>query len=188
MESAAPSGPPARHPVRSQNRDRKGASRSTYLITFGCYGSWLPGQAGAIDRTHNVFGSRRPEANLNQQSFAAHRTLQPPYLLDSPRRKIVLAAMKEASFHRGWILVSAHVRTNHVHIVIAANQTPELVMNALKTYASRALNQSNLDDPDRRRWARHGSTRHLWTKKAVSAAVHYVVCEQGEPMEVWETP
>jgi|SRR5688572_8900595 len=183
-KSAGPPGPPR----PTQNRDREGASQATYLITFVCYGSWLPGQAGAVDRTDNVFGSRLPDANPNQQSYSTQRILQPPYLLDSPRRKIVLEAIKEVCCHRHWNLVSAHVRTNHVHIVIAANQPPEHVMTTLKAYASRALNQANLDGPDRRRWARHGSTRHLWTKEAVSAAVHYVVCEQGEPMEVWETP
>ena len=35
---------------------------AAYLITFTCYGSYIPGQQGAIDRDHNVPGSRLPGA------------------------------------------------------------------------------------------------------------------------------
>lgn len=59
-------------------------------------------------------------------------------------------------------------------------------MNAFKCYASRALELLRVDSPRRRRWARHGSTRYLWTKEAVSTAVHYVISEQGEPLSVYE--
>ncbi len=59
-------------------------------------------------------------------------------------------------------------------------------MNALKAYTSRALNDRALDGPDRRRWARHGSTRYLWTTDAVRAAIQYVVRQQGKPMAVLE--
>jgi hypothetical protein len=57
---------------------------------------------------------------------------------------------------------------------------------AMKAYSSRALNDSELDTPDPWRWARHGSTRYLWTRGAVQAAIRYVVYEQGEPMGVFE--
>jgi REP element-mobilizing transposase RayT len=109
-----------------------------------------------------------------------------PYLLDAVRRKAVLAAVCEVCSHREWALLASHVRTNHVHVVVEACQSAERVMNAFKCYASRALEQLRVDSPGRRRWARHGSTRYLWTKEAVSAAVHYVICEQGEPLSVYE--
>jgi hypothetical protein len=59
-------------------------------------------------------------------------------------------------------------------------------MNDLKSYASRCLNQAGLDDSDRKRWARHGSTRWLWTAESVSAAIRYAVDGQGERMAVFE--
>jgi hypothetical protein len=65
-------------------------------------------------------------------------------------------------------------------------QTPEQVMNTFKSYASRTLNGTALDAPKRQRWSRHGSTRHLWTTESVSTAIHYVVCEQGEPMAFFQ--
>jgi REP element-mobilizing transposase RayT len=113
---------------------------------------------------------------------------QEPYFLDSVRRQVVLKTMHEVCSYRGWTMLAAHVRTNHVHNVVVANCQPEQVLTAMKAYSSRALNESELDDPDRRRWARHGSTRYLWTGDAVRAAIHYVVSEQGEPMEVFEMP
>jgi hypothetical protein len=53
-------------------------------------------------------------------------------------------------------------------------------------YASRRLNGLRLDEPKRKRWAHHGSTRWLWKPQHVSAAMQYVA-EQGEPMSVFES-
>jgi len=168
------------------NRERERAPASTYLITFVCYGARLPGTVGAVDRLHNVPGSRKPTPDTARESEARERMTDAPYLLDAVRRKAVLAAVCEVCSHREWTLLASHVRTNHVHVVVEACQKPERVMNAFKCYASRALEQLRVDSPGRRRWARHGSTRYLWTKETVSAAVHYVICEQGEPLSVYE--
>ena len=111
---------------------------------------------------------------------------QPCYLLDAIRRPLVLNTLQEVCSWRGWTLLAAHVRTNHVHVVTTANCKPEQVMTAMKAYCSRALNEHGLDGEGRCRWARHGSTRYLWTKDAVGAAIQYVVCEQGEPMAVFD--
>ena len=46
---------------------------------------------------------------------------------------------------------------------------------------------ARLEEPDRRRWARHGSTRWLWKPQHVSAAIQYVVAEQGDAMSVFES-
>jgi len=58
-------------------------------------------------------------------------------------------------------------------------------MNAFKTHASRSLNEAGVDTPDRKRWTRHGSTRHLWKPEHVAKAIHYVVHGQGEAMAVF---
>jgi REP element-mobilizing transposase RayT len=113
---------------------------------------------------------------------------QAPYVLDEPRRAAALQGVKEACSRRGWILMAVHVRVSHVHAVVDADRNPEQVMSALKAYASRAINESGCDVPGRRRWARHGSTRYLWTAKEITAAVHYVVSCQGDAMAVAEAP
>jgi hypothetical protein len=44
-----------------------------------------------------------------------------------------------------------------------------------------------LDEPNLKRWARHGSTRWLWKPQHVSAAMLYVVAEQGDAMSAFES-
>ena len=110
---------------------------------------------------------------------------QPPYFLDERRRGIVLEAVCEVCLYRGWGLIAAHVRTNHVHVVVEAVVRPEKVMNDIKSYASRRLSKAEAHEPDRKRWARHGSTRWLWKDQDVLDAVRYVVEEQGEPMALF---
>ena len=105
--------------------------------------------------------------------------------MDRSRRETVASLLERCS-ERHWGLLAAHVRTNHVHIVVEAEARPERVMNDLKSYASRCLNRMGLDEPARKRWARHGSTQWLWKRENVSAAIRYVVDEQGDPMAVFE--
>jgi len=112
--------------------------------------------------------------------------LQAPYSMDAPRRSVVLAAVQERCQQRHWGLLAAHVRSSHVHIVIEADVRPERALNDIKAYASRCLNQAGLDERTRKRWSRHGSTRWLWKRDDVAAAIRYVVDEQGDPMAVFE--
>jgi len=112
--------------------------------------------------------------------------VQTPYLLDTIRRPVVLKSLHDVCSHRGWTLLAAHIRTNHLYVVITADKKPEHVMNALKAHSSRSLNKLALDWPERRRWARHSSTRYLWTQDSVAAAIHCVVYEQGEALAVFE--
>lgn len=95
-------------------------------------------------RLHNLPGSRLLDSD--PQRAAAERELmeKAPYLLDRDSRAIVLNALREVCLHRGWSLFAAHVRTNHVHVIVEADVRPEKAMNAFKSYASRALNRCDL--------------------------------------------
>ena len=159
----------------------------TYLITFACYGCRLHGDAvGLVDRWHNAPGTPIVEEHLGRAAFEEQRMDQPPYHLDPTRRQAVLRALRGGCAHRGWNLLAAHVRSNHVHAVVEAEAPPEQIMNDFKAYASRHLNRMGLDEPGRKRWARHRSTRWLWKPPHVSAAIQYVVAEQGDAMIVFE--
>ncbi|MGH9621891.1 MAG: transposase [Bryobacteraceae bacterium] len=177
--------------LAQQNPDRQGGvctGASTFLITWVCYGTWLPGRAGAVPRTQNAFGAPLPEADTRLEQCSRRRMPQQPYRLDAIRRQIVLRSLLDVCSCRGWTLWAVHVRTNHVHIVVTVSCKPEQAMATMKAYSSRALNQCGLDTPDRDRWARHGSTQYLWTADAVERAIQYVVREQGECMAVFEAP
>lgn len=159
----------------------------TYLITFTCYGCHLHGaESGSVDPGHNLPGSRLIAADPQRVSAERLAMDQPAYRLDKSRREVVLASVRERCLQHNWSLLAAHVRTTHVHIVVQAEARPERVMNDLKSYASRCLNRMGLVGPARKRWVRHGSTRWLWKRENVSAAIRYVVDEQGDPMAVLE--
>ncbi|MBP7867322.1 MAG: transposase [Acidobacteria bacterium] len=158
-----------------------------YFITFHTYGTRLHGdEAGSVDRETNIYGMPSLPRQPRRVAFEKDLMNGPPYDLDSPRRKIVLAAILEVVSCRGWKLAAAHVRSNHVHVVLSAPKHPDRVMNDLKAYASRHLNEMRIDPEGRKRWARHGSTRWLWTDEQVDEAISYTLEEQGEPMEVWD--
>ena len=55
--------------------------------------------------------------------------------LNSEQRTIVLDAIKQHCLHRKWILDAAHIRSNHVHIVLRADVHPEKAMVQLKLRA-----------------------------------------------------
>ena len=157
-----------------------------YFLTFTCYGAWLHGQrAGSVDRKHNAPGTLLVPADERRRNREQQRMDQPSYHLDAPRRRLVLQAIQEVCTYRQWELLALHVRPSHVHVIVHADAPPECVLNDFKAYASRALNASSLDAADCKRWTRHGSTLYLWTEASVEEKVHYVLYEQGEPMEVY---
>ncbi|HXB71407.1 MAG TPA: transposase [Candidatus Acidoferrales bacterium] len=122
-----------------------------YLITFACYGCHLHGsESGSVDRAHNVPGTPTLVGDSTRAAAGMERMDQAPYHLDQIRRNAVLEAIQEVCVHRGWSLLAAHVRSNHVHAVVEAEVTPERVMSDFKAYVSRRLNQMRLDGPNRK--------------------------------------
>jgi len=158
-----------------------------YFITFSCYGTWLHGdKLTSVDRFNNIAGTDFLSLNSKRLHLVTNNMSENPYLLDETRRCIVLKAVLEVCKYRQWVLLAAHIRSNHVHIVIHAMFAPEQIMNTIKSYASRHLNEAKLDGMRVNRWTRHGSTRYLWKATEVEATIQYVVHEQGLPMAVFE--
>ena len=62
----------------------------------------------------------------------------------------------------------------------------DAVLEAIQEVCARR-GWSLLEEPNRKRWARHGSTRWLWKPQHVSAAIQYVVGEQGDAMSAFES-
>lgn len=83
---------------------------------------------------------------------------------------------------KGWGLYAVNVGTNHVHVVVRAEETPEKVMNLFKIWASRRVREANLLEPDQKLWTRHGSTRYLRDEQDVVDAVSYVLEGQGKDL------
>jgi REP element-mobilizing transposase RayT len=158
-----------------------------YFITFTCYGTWLHGEKPtSVDPLNNTPGTDFLTLNSKRAGLVKKQMSEIPYFLDESRRRIVLQTIVEVCGYRQWVLLAAHVRSNHVHCVIHAILQPEQIMNTIKSYASRHLNKANLDGDRVNRWTRHGSTRYLWNEAEVEATIQYVVNEQGLPMAVFE--
>ena len=155
----------------------------TYFITFSCYGARLHGDdSGSVDPKHNIPGDSLLESNTSRALSERNRMPQAPYLLEAQRRTLVLESLRETCAHYEWTLLAAHVRTNHVQVVVEGSAIPERISNAMKSYASRRLNEADLDAPSCKRWSRHGSTRYLWKPEHVKKAIAYVMDQQGVPM------
>lgn len=110
---------------------------------------------------------------------------QPPYQMDEPRRQAVLEGIVDRCNRHDWSLLAAHVRSNHVHIILEGQDKPEFMMTELKCGSSRRLNDLGFDHPIRKRWARHGSTRRLLSHESVLGAISYVLEGQGEAMSTF---
>ena len=110
--------------------------------------------------------------------------LQEPYVLDRARRVVVLKALQRHCAHRGWKLLAAHVRSNHVHAIVEAEVRPERIMNEFKSYASRELNRLGNDDRSKTLGA---AWKHAMAMEGsgCKGALQYVIEEQGEPMALF---
>jgi REP element-mobilizing transposase RayT len=153
-----------------------------YFITFSTYGARLPGDGrGYADRRRNVYGTPIPEASRSRARAAQQDCNARLFVMNEGARQVVASAVREVCDRREWQLLALHVRSNHVHAVVSSNAAVSLILHDLKSYATRALRA--YDYREGQRWARHGSTRFLFTQEDVDGVVRYVVEAQGRPME-----
>jgi REP element-mobilizing transposase RayT len=159
-----------------------------YLITFRCYGSWLHGDVrGAMDRQRNHrYGTPRIPPNYALRKSEQARLKQASVTLNAAHRELVEAAIREVCHYRNYRLLALNVRTNHVHVVVAAARKPESILVAFKAYTSRRLREAGLCSNEQPLWSRHGSTQYLWKSHQVESAIEYVINGQGE--ELWPLP
>jgi REP element-mobilizing transposase RayT len=154
-----------------------------FFLTFRCFGTWLPGDVrGWTDRRNRLAESsvRSEHPGLHAQAQAA--MVQEPFLLGHAHREIVEQAIRDVCSHRKWTLHAVNVRTNHVHLVIAAQSSPEHVMTSLKAWCTRRLREAGLVGEGVSPWSRHGSTRYLWRTEEVADACTYVLELQGRDL------
>ncbi|MCB9857500.1 MAG: transposase [Phycisphaerales bacterium] len=146
-----------------------------YFITFRTYGSWLHGDPrGSVTRKWNEPETPFIEADDEWENHRRKSMVHPPYVMDMPARQVVTRTICDVCHYRGWLIHELNVRTNHVHLVVNSQDTPERVMTDLKAYATRRMREANLVTRDRAIWSRHGSTRYLWDEKSVASACEYV--------------
>jgi REP element-mobilizing transposase RayT len=160
-----------------------------YLITIRTYGTWLHGdERSSVDRhsRYGIYGAARREMNQNLRQRMSENMKRPTFILAENQRTVVQTAVEEVCRHHNYNLHALNVRTNHLHAVVSAESKPEPMANAFKSYATRALREKYLVDPDARLWSRGRSRRYLWDQKHVGAAIDYVLyCQGDDEFEVW---
>ncbi len=141
-----------------------------YHITWHTHGTWLPGdEVGWVKR--GIPGIRPGDSELEDKS---RRLLNsPPVTLDDGERQIVEATFRDHCKIRNWTLHAINVRTNHVHIVVTADVKPEVVLAQLKAWCSRRLNAIR-ENPPKKWWVAHGSTKWINDEDYFEKAVNYV--------------
>ena len=158
-----------------------------YFITFSTYGTWLHGsEKGSVDDFNNEYGKSFVAPDPQREQGERELMTQPAYVLSAEKRTVVRDSIVDICVEKGWHLLALHVRTNHIHLVIHAERDPDRLMSDLKARASRDLTRAGYDHPNRRRWARHGSTRHLFQLDQVQEKITYTLDEQGPRMAVYE--
>jgi len=147
-----------------------------YLITFRTYGTWLRGDGrGSVELGRaTARGSPTLVPSERWRADTYERMTGEPVLLSRVARRIVHAAIGEVCEHRVWSLLALNARTNHVHVVLAACDSPAVAMVTFKAWSTRRMREAGIMGPEARIWSRHGSTRYLWTEPAVQRAVAYV--------------
>ncbi|MGD9691671.1 MAG: transposase [Phycisphaerales bacterium] len=146
-----------------------------YLITFHTYGTWLHGDVrGSVDRGHRAPNTPPLPRSDSRRAAEGVRLKSEPVVLSIVERGAADRCVREVCEHRGWTLHAVNVRTNHVHVVVSAETTPERVMNGLKSWMTRRIREVNGARAETTLWTRHGSTRHLWDSRDLNGAIEYV--------------
>jgi REP element-mobilizing transposase RayT len=177
------------------SRDREGAESSArprkelpniycdaraYLITFTTYATWVHGdERGSVDREHNIPGTALLSPSAPRRRMVTGLMKSNEVKLNREQRTVIQKTIDRVCAHFDWELHTVNVRTNHVHIVVSAPESPERVMNVLKSWTTRALVAAKLINQGSKMWTRHGSTRYLWKDRDVRTACQYVCEGQG---------
>jgi REP element-mobilizing transposase RayT len=145
-----------------------------YFITWTAYGTWLPGDArGWVARGKPWV--QEPDASREEE---ARRIMSSDVVSLTPeQRQVIEETVRSHCAVRGWLLHAVNARTTHVHVVVTANNNrPDKVMDQLKSWCSRRLNEQVGEK--RRWWTYHGSTKWINDEEYLASAIQYVLERQ----------
>jgi REP element-mobilizing transposase RayT len=156
-----------------------------YLITFNTYGSWLHGDDRGSTQRRPVDGeSGRHLKSTRLREYRRELMTQAPMVLTTEQQQVVSDAIIEECTFRNWDLLEHCIEDKHCHIAVSGQKEPEEMMRMFKATATRKLREQGMVDKDRKVWARHGSTRYLWTEVSVGEACKYVQAHRTRRISV----
>jgi REP element-mobilizing transposase RayT len=141
-----------------------------FFLTWVTYGTWLPGDArGWVEYKR---GWQLPSPHLEAECES--KMSSDACRLTKTQREAVEAQVAETCGYRGWHLHTVNCRSNHIHVVVTANETaPKKVRIDLKAYATRCLKK--LDETRDDWWAERGSIRWIYNDDDLESAIIYVI-------------
>ncbi len=162
-----------------------------YFLTWGTYGTWLPGD----ERGWNEYGRGWQPPDPIRKTEAEARMTDDACRLDAEQRDLIERQIGETCRFRAWKLHAVNCRTNHLHVVVTATAAAKIVRNQLKAWCTRRLKE--LENKRRQAigsgavtsrirenwWAERGSQRFLNDEESLEAAIRYVRDSQDKPRE-----
>ena len=151
-----------------------------YFITFSTYGSWVHGDArGSVNRKQNKFDTPKIKPNAQYAKKMHERQKHKQFLLNETKRDTVLQSIVEATQYYNWYLYAAHVRSNHVHILLRTEESSKTVAPKIKSFATKLLKKHHADIPDQKFWTRGKCARCIWNPAFILPTKLYVIEGQG---------
>ncbi len=158
-----------------------------YFLTFRTYATWLHGDSRlSVDPLHNIFGTPRIKANPHLQVAMRKACAENEFIMNVAQRETVLQSIIDTCDYNHWYLHAAHVRTNHVHIVLRSDMPGKMARTRIKIYATKHLKNNHIDISQRKNfWAEGGSAKEIWRPEFLFPTMHYVIEEQGKKMALY---
>jgi len=150
-----------------------------YFLSWTTKGQWLMGDPrGWVIK--GIPGIQEPDEFLCE--VAQNTMPNDSVVLSAEQREIVEQTIRKHCEIRGWILHAVNPRTNHVHVIVTANDvSPETAMEQFKAWCSRRLNEDSRErnvEPPRKWWTPHGSTIWINDQIHLHNAINYVLNRQ----------
>ncbi len=171
-----------------------------WVITWTCYGTWLPGDARGLvgnvcesngtHESHNIPGTPFDADMPGLRAYVLHHMQGEAIELDKKDADVLIRQFQETARIRDWRLEAASVMFNHRYVVVAVpgDPDPQSILETLKSWATRSLKKLHPIPPNGTFWTAKGSKRKLPNDEAVMAGVIYVVKKQPDPLAVWFAP
>lgn len=160
-----------------------------YFITFTTYGNWVHADArGSVNPQHNEFGTPRIKPNPDFEKLMRERLRDSPFILNEAQRETVLQSIIHSCQYYHWRPYAVHVRTNHVHILLHAQERPDMVTIKIKAFATKFLRKNHPTIPTQKFWTRGKSARYIWDLAFLSLAHDYIIEDQGRKMAHYSDP
>lgn len=140
-----------------------------YFLTWGTYGTRLPGDERGWAEHGQGWQPPSPVTHFDSRA----RMVESPKVLTRAERDLVNRQIKETCSVRGWKLFEVDCRTNHVHVVVHASDTPATkVRDDLKAWCTRRLRE--LEPTRKHWWGERGSQRYINDEASLAKAIEYV--------------